>query len=242
MESSSKKTLLELGGRFDENLPLREGRVSKGLRGLTDNFAIVGTILQQPAQFFKEIHDGLNLSEKIWALLTSSIIFLAVYGAVLGVGHPVLSLNAAVGIPFLFLGSLAICVPVMYLLDVLSGSQRSLSQMVAVLLTSTGAAATVFISFAPIMVMFRLTGTIPQYFWLNLGILAMATLIGLIYMTQGLIQTAIVDTSHTLSRINQRLHFLWMLLFLMVVSQMAWGLLSFFQTTSGFLGPLILGA
>jgi hypothetical protein len=48
-----------------------------------------------------------------------------------------------------------------------------------------------------------------------------------------------VDTSHNLSRVNRRLHFLWMLLFLMVMSQMAWSMLSFFQATGGFLGWLL---
>lgn len=239
MERSIKKILPELKGSRDKSLPLRESGRSKGLSGGTDNFAVVGAFLQQPAQFFIEIRDGINLPQKIWTLLISSTIFLAVYGAVLGVGHPYLSLGAAIGIPFLFLASLATCIPVMYLLDVLSGSQRSLSQMVAVLLTSISAAGTVFFSFAPIMVVFRITGTIAQYFSLNLGILAMATLIGLIYVTQGLIQTAIVDTSHALSGINRRLHFLWMLLFLMVVSQMAVSLLSFFERTGGFLAWLL---
>ncbi|MFC1976387.1 hypothetical protein ACFLXQ_08305 [Chloroflexota bacterium] len=240
MESNINKTLPEFSGSFDKRLPLRESRASKGLRGLTDNFAIVGAILQQPAQFFDEIRDGINLSEKIWALFVSSTVFLAFYGAVLGSGHPLLSLNAAISVPLLFLGSLITCVPVMYLLDVLSGSQRSLSQMVAILLTPTCAASTVLFSFAPIMVVFKLTGTLPQFLWLNIGILAMATLVGLIYVTQGLIQTAIVDTSHALSKINRRLHFLWMLLFLMVISQMAWGLLNFFQKTGGPLVELLI--
>jgi hypothetical protein len=110
---------------------------------------------------------------------------------------------------------------------------------VTVLLTSLGAASTVFFSFAPIMVVFSLTGSIVQFFWLNLVILAIATLFGLIYLVQGIIQTAIVDTDHPLSKVNRQLHFLWMLLFLVVVIQMAWGLLSFHQRTGGFLMLLI---
>ena len=238
MESSIKKILPD-SPSFGESLPMRERWGSQSGRGLAGNFAIMGAVLQQPARFFSEIREGIDLPEKIRTLLISSAIFLAIYGAVLGSGHPFLSLGVAITMPFLFLGSLATCVPVMYLLDVLSGSQRSLGQMVALLLTSVSAAATVFFSFAPIMIVFKLTGTIPQFFWLNLGILALATLIGLIYVTQGLIQTALVDTSHALSRVNRRLHFLWMLLFLMVISQIAWSLLSFFERTGGFLGWLL---
>ncbi len=238
MTSSVKKSLPELSKRLDESLVTRKSKGKKRSHRSTDNFAVVGAVLQQPAQFFNEIRDGINVPDKIWTLFMTSTIFLAVYGAVLGSGHLYLSVGAAMGLPFLFLGSLITCIPVMYLLDVLTGSQRSLGQMVAVLLTSIGAAATVFFTFAPIMIVFRLTGTVPQFFWLNVGILAMATLVGLIYMTQGIIQTAIVDTSHSLSRVNKRLHFLWMLLFLMVVTQMAWSMLGFFQKTGGFFALL----
>jgi hypothetical protein len=201
-------------------------------------FSVVGAFLQQPRQFFQEVRAGIEIYKKIGALLLSSSLFLAAYGAVLGSGHPLLSLNAAFAVPILFLGSLATCVPVMYLLDVLSGSQRSLSQMVVVLATSLCAGSTVFFSFAPIMIVFRLTGSLQQYFWLNVGVLAMSMLVGLIYLTQGLLQTTIVDAAHGLSVLNKRLHLLWMFLFAMVISQMAWGMLNFYQSVGGFMSLL----
>lgn len=239
MESSLKKKLPKLSPNVDDSRPIQTSRSPQLGHNSFDNFAIVGSFLQQPTQFFQEIRAGVNLSEKIWTLLISSIVFLAIYGVVLGVGHPLLSLDATMAIPFLFVGSLVTCVPVMYLLDVLSGSQRSLAQMVAILLTSMCAAATVFFSFSPVVVLFRLTGTIPQFLWLNIGILALATLVGLIYVTHGLIQTASVDTTHLLNRVNQRLHFLWMLLFLMVISQLAWSMLTFYEKTGGFVAYLL---
>lgn len=232
MEKSIKYSLSELRERGD----VRNFKSSKKRSNISDNFAVVGQLLQQPRQFFVEIKEGVMLPEKIGMLLISSTVFLALYGAVMGAGHFYLSLGAAIGMPFLLLVSLAACVPVMYLLDVISGSQRTLGQLVAVLLSSIGAAATVFFSFAPIIIVFRLTGTIPQFFWINTGVLAMATLVGLIFVTQGLIQTAIVDEKNALSRVNRRLHFLWMLLYLMVVSQIAWSMLAFFQRTGGFIG------
>jgi hypothetical protein len=235
MESNAQRTP-EIDGGFDGYLPNQRG---KGWRRLSDDFAIIGPMLQQPRQFFMEIRDGIGLVEKIRALLVTSTVFLAIYGAMLGSGYILLSLNVAIAVPFLFLGSLATCIPVMYLLDVLTGSQRSLVQIVAVLLTSLTAAATVFFSFAPIMVVFNLTGTLVQFFWLNVGILAMAMLVGLKYMVQGIIQTAVVDAGHAWSKINRQLHFMWMLLFLMVSIQIGWGLLSFYQRTGGFLMLLI---
>ena len=128
MENSIAKTPLEI----DQDLDLE----TKKRHRLTDTFAIIGPVLQQPRQFFGEIREGVHLSRKIWALSVTSTVFLAIYGAMLGSGHPLLSLNVAVAVPFLFLGSLAACIPVIYLFDTLTGSQRSLAQMVAVLLHS----------------------------------------------------------------------------------------------------------
>lgn len=199
------------------------------------NFTILGPLLQRPTEFFTEVNQNLQLPAKIGSMFVTSVLFLTVYGAVIGSGHPLLSLSAAITIPTLFLGTLAMCTPVMYLLDVVTGSQRSLAQMVAVFLASLTAASTVFFSFAPIMMMFSLTSSLLQFFWLNLGILALATLIGLNHATQGLIETNQVDPQHKLSQVNQRLHFIWMLLFIMVMSQMSWSMLQFFQRTGGIL-------
>ncbi len=230
LKTGTNQTLQELSQKVDsprKYKPKHRKVPSKG-------FALVGAVLQQPADFFIGIKAGRNLPHKIAILFVSSTLFLFLYGAVLGSGNLYLSIGTAIAIPFIFLGSLATCIPVMYLLDVLTGSQRTLGQLVAVIFTSINVAATVFFSFVPIIVVFKFTGTIPQFLWINIGVLALATLVGLIYVTQGLIQTAMVDTGHALWRVNKRLHFIWMLLFLMVMGQMAWGMLSFFQTTGGF--------
>ena len=233
MESGIARTSLEI----DQGLELESK--SERRHRLSDSFAIIGPILQKPRQFFGEIREGVHLARKIRALSLVSAVFLITYGAMLGSGHPLLSLNVAVAVPFLFLSSLAACIPVIYLFDVLTGSQRSLAQMVAVLLTSFCATATVFFSFAPMMMVFSLTAGTPQFFGLNLCILAIGTFVGLLYMVQGAIQTAIVDPGHHLSKVNQRLHFLWVPLFLTVIIQMAWGLLSFYQKTGGFISLLM---
>ena len=232
MESRVEK----VGGGFEERALAQS---SKGRRRMANPFAIIGPVLQRPRQFFTEIHAGIRLREKIWALSISSAVLLTIYGAMLGSGHVLLSINIAIAVPFLFLSSLAACIPVMYLFDILTGSQRSLAQVVAVLLTSLNAAATMFFGFAPIMVVFSLSGTLFQFFALNIGVLTMAALVGLMYMVQGIIQTAAVDPNHTLSKVNQRLHFLWVPLFLMVTAQIAWGLLSFHQQSGGVVGLLI---
>lgn len=224
------KNINQLFAEFDHEVKLPSSWLN-----WSHGFTILGPLLQRPTDFFAEVNESVELPRKIGAMLSTSLIFLAVYGAAIGSGRPLLSLSIAITIPLIFMGTLIMCTPVMYLLDVLTGSQRSLTQMVTVFLASLTAASTVFFSFAPIMVMFSLSSTILQFFWLNLGILTLAALIGLIYATQGLIETNQVDLNHKLSRVNQQLHFVWMLLFMLVISQMSWSMLQFFQRTGGFL-------
>jgi hypothetical protein len=218
---------------------LNQPGTEQGQRQSASAFAVIGSVLQRPRQFFSEIRTGIDLPKKMWALALTGTVFTAIYGAMLGSGHPILSLNVAIAVPFLFLTSLVTCIPVMYLFDVLTGSQRSLIQMITVLLTSFCAMASVFFSFAPLMVVFSLTADLLQFFWLNVCIIAMATVVGLLYMIQGAMQTAIVDTDHPLHKVNQQLHFLWVTLFLIVAIEIAWGMLDFYQHTGGMLTPLI---
>jgi hypothetical protein len=223
----------------DTSLKLEHDTGSRGYRRLTDVFGIVGPVLQHSSRFFDEVRSGVQLGWKLVALSVTSVVFLTTYGAVLGSGFPLLSLNVAVGVPVLFLGSLLTCIPAVYLLDVLTGSRRSLGQIVIVLLTAQCAAATVFFCFSPIVVVFRLTGPLTRYFVLNVGILGLAITVGLVYMVQGLMRTSIVDNRNDLSRINGRLQLAWMLLFLLVSVQVAQWMLDYYQRTGGFVMALI---
>ena len=51
-------------------------------RGIQD-LAVIETILRNRYHFFQEIRDGIGLSDKMRAMLISSILFLALYGAVI---------------------------------------------------------------------------------------------------------------------------------------------------------------
>jgi hypothetical protein len=53
------------------------------------DLAIIETILRNRYHFFAEIRDGIGLSEKMRAMLISSVIFFAIYGAVMGFLRPV---------------------------------------------------------------------------------------------------------------------------------------------------------
>ena len=51
------------------------------------DLAVIETILRNRYHFFAEIRDGHELGAKMRAMLISSVIFMALYGAVLGSSH-----------------------------------------------------------------------------------------------------------------------------------------------------------
>jgi hypothetical protein len=74
--------------------------INRTIRGKSSNqsvvdFNIVGEILQSSGKFFDEIRDGVDLSAKIVTLAFSTIVFLLIYGAILGSGHPFQAISSA---------------------------------------------------------------------------------------------------------------------------------------------------
>ncbi|MCL4302655.1 MAG: actin-binding WH2 domain-containing protein [Anaerolineae bacterium] len=193
--------------------------------GIADLLAITGAILQRPGEFFNEIRDGIGLTEKIEALLITSTLFLAIYGAVLGSGHPLQALSSAIKLPLVFLASLIACAPTLYIFDLLLGSKRSLNQTIAVLLTAVTAMAVLLFSFTSIIIAFRLMLSEYQFFnLLNVGFLVIAVSIGVLYLVTGLSRSSGTKT-HIL---HDLFYVCWIILFLFMISQVAWSLRPFF--------------
>jgi len=195
---------------------------------LAETFGIVGAILQNSGQFFEEVRAGVDLSGKIKALLIVNAIFLALYGAALGLGHPLQTMSAALKLPVVFMGSLLICIPTLYIFDVLLGSKRSLSQTVVIMLAALAVIATLLFSFVFITVAFRLAINGYQFFnLLNAAFVLIALLVGLIYLERGLRLTMLDDIGY--GPRNILLYACWIVMFLLVLCQMAWSLRPFFH-------------
>jgi hypothetical protein len=149
------------------------GREPRGMRGFwqkrVNDLAVIETILRNRHHFFLEIRDGVGLAEKVQAMLVSSFLFLALYGAVLGSTHSLWqTLSSAVKLPLLFLATLIVCSPTLYFFNVLFGSNQSLTQNVALILTAITVTAVLMLSFAPIVVFFLLTTSGYQFLdWLT---------------------------------------------------------------------------
>ena len=196
------------------------------------DLAVIETILRNRYHFFTEIRDGVGLREKMRAMLISSLLFLALYGAVMGSTASLWqALSSAVKLPILFLATLVICSPTLYFFNVLFGSNQSLTQNVALMLTAITVTAVLLLSFAPIVVFFLLTTAGYQFFKLmNVAIFAICGLVGVVFLNQGMRIVSAVGKEGTTAR--RWVTWLWVILYAFVGSQMAWTLRPFIGAPS----------
>ncbi|MAT97261.1 MAG: actin-binding WH2 domain-containing protein [Anaerolineaceae bacterium] len=195
------------------------------------DLGVVETILRNRMLFFQEIRDGVRLGEKMRAMLISSLVFMALYGAVMGSTHSLWqALSSAAKLPVLFLATLFICAPTLYFFNVLFGSTQSLTQNVALILTAITVTAVLLLSFAPIILFFLLTTSQYQFFkLLNVGIFAISGIMGVVFLSQGM---RIVANDADGDSARRNVLRLWMLLYAFVGSQLAWTIRPFIGAPS----------
>jgi hypothetical protein len=196
------------------------------------DLAVIETILRNRLHFFTEIRDGIALREKMRAMLMSSVIFFALFGAVMGSTHSLWqAMSSAVKLPVLFLATLFICAPTLYFFNVLFGSNQSLTQNLALILTAITVTAVLLLSFAPIILFFLLTTSQYQFFkLLNVAIFGVSGLMGVMFLSQGMrIVSANGETGDSGRRWVLRL---WMFLYAFVGSQLAWTIRPFIGAPS----------
>ncbi len=196
------------------------------------DLAVIETILRNRYHFFGEIRDGIGLSEKVRAMLISSILFLALYGAVMGSTHSLWqALSSAVKLPLLFLATLLVCSPTLYFFNILFGSDQSLTQSIALILTAITTTAVLLLSFAPIVLFFLLTTSQYQFFkLLNVAVFTIAGITGVLFLSQGMrVVSASAQEGATARR---RILRAWILVYAFVGSQMAWTLRPFIGAPS----------
>jgi hypothetical protein len=200
--------------------PIAPSRVR--LNGL----AQIDTLLRDPDQFFGDIGQGSGLREKMRAMLLGSLACLALYGGLLGSTHSLgQSLSSAAKLPLLFLATLLICAPALYLFNILFGANQRLSQSVMLVLTAITVTAVLLFSFAPVTLFFILTAPDSYQFFklLNVLFFAVAGSSGAGCLSRGLRVVSACSPGYPMK--NGRFMFaLWLALYSFVGSQMAWTL------------------
>ncbi len=196
------------------------------------NLAIIETILRNRRLFFAEIREAVELGPKMRAMLVSSVAFFALYGAVMGSTHSLWqTLSSAAKLPILFLATLVVCSPTLYFFNLIFGSNQSLTQNFALILTVITVTSVLLLSFAPIVLFFLLTTSHYQFFkLLNVGVFTVAGGVGVRFLSQGMRVVSSSGDEGTKARRN--VVRLWILIYAFVGSQMAWTLRPFIGAPS----------
>jgi hypothetical protein len=149
---------------------------------------IIERILRERDGIWRQIADERDLRNLTAQMLASSAISLACYGAVLGASNSLLqALSSTLKLPLLFLATLAICLPTLYLFNLVFGARLSVRQSLALVMVALTVTAMLALAFAPISLFFLITA--PDYGFfklLNVAILALSALVGLRFMTDGM--------------------------------------------------------
>src|SRR3954469_22773312 len=149
---------------------------------------VIERILRDRAGIWEQIIAERDLPKLIGRMLLTSVISLAAYGAVLGASNGWLqSLVSTVKLPLLFLATLAICLPTLYLFNLVFGARLSVRQSLALVMVALTVTAMLALAFAPISLFFLITAPDYQFFkLLNVAILALSALVGLRFLTGGM--------------------------------------------------------
>jgi hypothetical protein len=163
-------------------------RPEEGTVADSSGLLVIERILRDRQGIWEQVVEDRGLPRLTGQMLISSGIALAVYGAVLGSFHSALmALTSAVKLPLLFLVTLAICLPTLYLFNLVFGARLSIRQSLALVMVALTVTAMLALAFAPISLFFLITA--PDYAFfklLNVAILALSALVGLRFLTGGM--------------------------------------------------------
>lgn len=214
-------------------------------------------VLRDTQTFFAQVRLRKRLGELIGSLTGATVLFLALFGCLIGAFHgPLQALTSAIKLPLLYLLTLLITFPTLYVFNILFGARFSMRQYFSLLLGATAINSVLLLGFAPIGILFMLTSDSYLIFKLiNILMLAISGMVAMrfFYQGMGLIDEkvfpampppesiddaekpaparSVQEMRRELERQNttrRRIMKLWVVLYALVGSQLAWTLKPFF--------------
>src|SRR2546428_12343977 len=189
--------------------------------------AFLTEILSDRDRFFSEVVEGEGLRSKLVHALWTLIGLSALYGAAAGAyASPAQAVSAALKLPLLFLGTLAICFPGFFVIQVLVGSRLRLSQVLTRVLGALSLSAILLMAVVPITVFFLSTGANYSFLTLlHVVIVLGAGLVGMVALHDGLASAC--EKRGVYPKKAMTIMKVWAVLFAFVGIQMAWNLQPF---------------
>jgi hypothetical protein len=184
-------------------------------------------VLSDRERFFTEVAEAEGLPAKLVNALVTLLALCALYGLAAGAyAGPTQAISAAIKLPLLFLGTLAICFPGFFVIQVLVGSRLRLPQVLALVLGALSLSAIVLAAVVPVTAFFLLTGA--NYYFLTLlhvVIVLGAGLVGMTVLHEGLAFAC--EKRGVYPKKAMTIMKVWAVLFAFVGIQMAWNLQPF---------------
>jgi hypothetical protein len=189
--------------------------------------AFLTRILSDRDRYFTEVVEGEGLRDKLTCSFWTLVALCGLYGAAAGAyASAAQAVSAAIKLPILYLGTLVICFPGFFVIQVLVGSRLRLAQVLALVLGALSLSAILLAAVVPITVFFLFTGA-NYYFLTLLHVLIVlgAGLVGMAALHEGL-QFA-CEKRGVYPRKAMTIMKVWAVLFAFVGIQFAWNLQPF---------------
>lgn len=198
-----------------------DGVDTGGLPGL------MGAILRNREQLLAQVFGGAGLNRLLGLMLAAVLALDFFYGFAMGIDSGIRqALSSACKIPLLYLLSLLVCFPVLYVINVLMGSRLGFRQTLALILVAFTLNAILLASFGPIVIFFTVTGADYHFLkLLHVAVMALGGLGAMIALYRGIV--AQCEHSDVYPRHAVRILLVWMLIFGFVGTQTAWSLRPF---------------
>jgi hypothetical protein len=149
---------------------------------------VIERILRDRDGIWRQIIEERDLRRLTGQMLVNAVVSFALFGLVLGSSNGFWqALSSMVKLPLLFLATLAICLPTLYLFNLVFGARLSMAQAVTLIMVPVTVIAVLTLAFAPISLFFLITAQSYAFFkLLNVCILVLTALIGLRFLTAGM--------------------------------------------------------
>jgi hypothetical protein len=202
-----------------------------------ENTSTLIYLLKDRFSFIDEIHNSEKLNTKIVSLLFTSFSCFAIYGGIIGATNshtPIQILTSAIKLPALYLITLLVCFPTLYIFNAFFGSRSSIRQNWAYLLSAITVISVLLCGFAPISLFFLLTVNDKFFFLLlNVAIFALTGILGVSFLYQMMKPNESEEWAENV-KIRKNILKFWLGLYGFVGTQLGWTLRPFFGTGNTF--------
>ncbi|MEL7085773.1 MAG: actin-binding WH2 domain-containing protein [Cyanobacteria bacterium J06597_1] len=202
---------------------LRDAIHKQGLLRLA--FYFLDYVLRAQTVLFEQIYSQKDLKRIIISMSVLSAALAGLYGITMGMNHSVWQVaSATIKLPLLLNLTMAICLPSLYIFNILFGQKFRFYQTVALMQTSLGAMSIMMASLAPIAFFFTLTTKNYSFLLLmHVAIFGLCGCYGVNYLYRGCLYLS----RRMGQSLNTVLLRVWIVLYAIVGMQLAWRLRPF---------------